>query len=790
MKKLLLSLLLIGIGAAAQPVVNIPDANFKNALLTYNPVIDSNSDGQIQVSEAEAITNLRLEFLDIVSFEGLQAFSNLESFDNWGNPVAFIDLTQNHKLVQLSIWDAQNDLSTFDTLDLSGMNFLTNLELSQNSLLHLNISGCTSLKIMNLRESPLIDLDVSNLTQLEELNIGEFGSVNDQRISGMLNLTGCAALQTLRIGETKLTSINASGCHSLLKLDCGTMPTLVSVNLQGCSGMNDLRLTYTKLSTLDLADCVSLVYIDLNGFTSTISDLDFSHCPNLDQANLSTLDLHTLNIKNGRRETNVFINESQLEFVCMDEIQIADFPMLQVLNIPVNSYCLFTPGGNYNTIKGKVTFDESNNGCDENDAPHPFLKVKINDGTNQGSTFTNASGNYYFYTDAGNFTLIPEFENPAYFTTTPTLATVNFPQNDNSVTTQDFCLTPNAVHPDLEIVVAPLVPGRPGFNAVYQIVYKNKGNQTLSGNISFNFDDALLDFIAASIVPDAQATGLLSFNYTSLMPFESRSINVSLKLNAPTETPPVNIDDQLAFSATINPVATDETPEDNVFQYTQTVVGSFDPNDKQCLEGTAVSAAQIGKYLHYMINFENTGTHVAENVVVKDVIDAVQFDINSFQILDATDGMSVKVTGNVIEFIFEGIHLPIGGHGNVLFKIRTLENLAPNTTVSNTANIFFDYNYPIVTNRADTRFANLSVKDVVADLSIRIFPNPANDIVNIKSGGILKSVALFDIGGRLIEKQFPNAESAHLDMSLKSSGLYFVKIITDKGSTTQKLLKN
>jgi len=788
MKKLLLSLLLIGAGAAAQPVVNIPDVNFKNALLTYTPVIDSNNDGQIQVSEAEAVTNLSLRYLGIVSFEGMQLFSNLALFESWGNPISFIDLTQNHKLVSIVIADDDDVLSVFETLDLSGLDLLTNVVFDNRKSHHLNVSGCSALNTLNVRNTPLIDLDVSNLAQLENLYIGTFG-LFEETISGLLNLSNCSALHSLLIENAKLTSINADGCSSLPGLDCSGIETLESVSLEGCSSISSLNFNQTKLSSLDVSDCVSLVSIELLYGLYTISSLDFSHCPNLDHVNLSSLELNTLNIKNGKNESFIGMPLT-VGFVCMDDTQLNDPEFLPHPNLNASSYCSFTPGGNYNTINGKVAFDQDNNGCEETDPVHPFMKVKINDGTNQGSTFTNSVGGYHFYTNAGNFTVTPEFENPSYFTATPPTATINFPENDNSVTAQNFCFAANAVHPDLEIVIAPVNPARPGFDAVYQIAYKNKGNQTLSGNISFNFDDALLDFISASITPSGQLTGNLLFNYANLRPFESRSINVVLNVNSPTATPPVNIDDQLVFSAAINPVATDEMPEDNAFSFTQTVVGSFDPNDKTCIEGATVSTDQIGKYLHYMVNFENTGTHVAENVVVKDVIDATQFDINSLQILSATDGMSVKINGNIVEFIFEGIHLPIGGHGNVLFKIRTLGNLAPNTTVSNTANIFFDYNHPIVTNRVDTRFAILENRDFASDNTIQIFPNPANDVVNIKAKGILKSVELFDIGGRLIEKQCPNAETARLNMSAKSSGLYFVKIVTDKGLTIQKLLKN
>lgn len=85
----------------------------------------------------------------------------------------------------------------------------------------------------------------------------------------------------------------------------------------------------------------------------------------------------------------------------------------------------------------------------------------------------------------------------------------------------------------------------------------------------------------------------------------------------------------LVYNATINSSATDETPLDNTFSYTQTVVNSFDPNDKTCLEGTRISTYLIGQYAHYMIRLENNGTANAQNIVVKDMMDLSKFDISS-----------------------------------------------------------------------------------------------------------------------------------------------------------------
>ena len=44
-------------GITNAQIVNIPDANFKAALIAYG--VDANNDGQIQVSEAQAMNTLQ-----------------------------------------------------------------------------------------------------------------------------------------------------------------------------------------------------------------------------------------------------------------------------------------------------------------------------------------------------------------------------------------------------------------------------------------------------------------------------------------------------------------------------------------------------------------------------------------------------------------------------------------------------------------------------------------------------------------------------------------------------------
>ena len=108
---------------------------------------------------------------------------------------------------------------------------------------------------------------------------------------------------------------------------------------------------------------------------------------------------------------------------------------------------------------------------------------------------------------AGSFDLTTDLENPTWFTASPLTATIPFANNNNNVTTQDFCISANGIHNDLEVVISQVMIARPGFDAGYNIVYKNKGNQPLSGNVSFDYDDAVLDFVSSIVVPNTQTTG-------------------------------------------------------------------------------------------------------------------------------------------------------------------------------------------------------------------------------------------------------------------------------------------
>ncbi|WP_422695807.1 T9SS type A sorting domain-containing protein [Chryseobacterium sp. Mn2064] len=760
------SVILITIFSVLQSqIINIPDVNFKSLLVANipymakdiygsNTIIDSNHDGEIQLSEAANISQLNFDlynmpnyaalFNNVVSTEGIKSFTNLQ---------------------KLSI----DSFPLLQSMDLSNHTTLYDLNISRCYVLSsVNLQGCSQLHDLDIFFSNIPSIDLSGLNNLYEVNITQCQLYT-------LNLNNNTNLNSLTLTSNKLQTLPLNQTPNLKFLGIAGNQ-FIALNFGSFSKLETLNCTYNKFTTIDLSQNAQLITFgcDMN--------------PNL----------QSLFIKNGINNfspnySSSFTGTPNLVYICADDFEINSVNSLlpATSSCVVNSYCSFTPGGTFYKIQGNTKVDSNNNGCDANDPTKAFQKFTITSSGTTGSMIANISGNYSIPVQAGTHTITPVLENPAYFNISPASFTVNFP-TQTSPLTQNFCLTANGNHNDLETTLIPVTAARPGFESKYKLVYKNKGTGSQSGNITFNYNNNLTTYQNATIVPDSQSAGLLNWNYTNLQPFEAREITVTLKLNTPTQTPALNGGDILHYTAQING-ATDETPADNNFVLNQTVVNSFDPNDKTCLEGTSIAQTKVGDYVHYLIRFENTGTANAQNIVVKDEIDTTKFDLSSLTPLNGSHNFVTRMTSpNVVEFIFENIQLPFDDTHNVgyvSFKIKTKSTLVAGNSFSNTAKIYFDYNAPIITNTFTTAVeTTLAISELKNDKSsISIYPNPVKETLSIQSKSEVTKVEIYDAAGRIVTSTGIKGNS--MNVSYLPKGNYIIKMFTKDNMMVQKFIK-
>ena len=260
MKNFLLLLLLMTGMAKAQIITNF-DPGFKNILVNYVTVdtnndgiaetdytgyMDTNRDGEIQVSEAQAVKSLVLGYFSGSPFMSyvLQSVAGIENFTN----VTYLDCHYNR----------------LTSLDVSGMPQLQTLKCSENKLTSLNVSGLTNLKYLDFSYNDMTSFDATGLTNLTTLK-----GFNNKLTS--LNLGNLTKLEALDCHSNSLTALSLTGLSGVFKtLDCG-FNSIATLNVTPFD-LTTLKCQFNQISVLELPNHRSLQLLECyNNNLSTLN---------------------------------------------------------------------------------------------------------------------------------------------------------------------------------------------------------------------------------------------------------------------------------------------------------------------------------------------------------------------------------------------------------------------------------------------------------------------------------------------------------------------------------------
>lgn len=849
---------------SSSQIITIPDTALKNALVNENVVrtipgsntgqspVDLNNDGEIQVSEALFVTDLLLPAnRGITSLEGIQAFTNLISFEAKANNISIIPALNIPSLKYIDL--GQNNISSFNlsgtpniewviindnllsSIDVTQSAHLWILHLSNNNISNLDLSQNPDLLSLEMFDNPLTAIDLNNnlfleslqlqntlITQLDLSNQQYFFNVDvsNTPLNQFTGLSNKFHFDYLKIENTQISSLSIDNIEVLLSSNflISNNPLLTDITISNSRGLilninNNPNLINLSATDNDLDGIITsnnmLINVILEGNVE-LGNLSFINETQLVELNINNssfqngLDLtncsiHHLFIKNGRIDAITFSGNNNIDYLCADNIEhlnlFATLSNAGLNNVNLNNYCTFNPGGDVYKVTGEARIDSDLNGCSTNDLRFTDFKFEISNGTSTAVFFESPGYDYEINLPIGNYTINPEPIVPAlYNPTTPFSASFSMGSPD---IVQDICLTPNGTVVDFSTIMFEDQPARPGFDANYILQYKNNGTAASNGVLFLNYDDARVDFISSNLAFSNNSGGNLRWDFGTMQPNEERQINLIFNINSPMEIPAVNGGDILVYNGNISPPSgiADFNTLDNDFEYFQTVVNSFDPNDITCLEGKNLNPTDVGEYLHYKVRFENTGTASAVNIVVKNEIDLTKLDITSLVPITSSHDMRTRITdGNVVEFIFENINLDFNdatNDGYLIYKIKSLPSLQLGDAIGNQAEIYFDFNFPIITNDYMVTVAQTaSINDVNLN-TVKLYPNPTNDTVKITSQSNIKAIKIFDHLGRIVKRITLVNEILEKSINLSNlkTGLYFVEVEDKNGKQTVKLAK-
>jgi hypothetical protein len=442
--------------------------------------------------------------------------------------------------------------------------------------------------------------------------------------------------------------------------------------------------------------------------------------------------------------------------------------------------------GSLFAASGEVYHDLNNNGIretGEEGIPNNLVYYR----TSNMVASTDSAGFFVIISDVSDDTLRTAINSP-YINCNPSYYVVNGPSSGN-----DFGIYVPPGISDFSVDISSPMVFRPGFSTNIFLTVKNKGSVIQNAELKLILDPSV-SFVSSSQIP-AISGDTLKWTTGTLDFWETNVIQLLV------QTPPsIAIGDSLTFIAMVNPLSQDILLSDNNDTLNSIVVGSYDPNDKQCEIGSFITPEEVAanKELEYIIRFENTGTYQADNIHIADTLDNF-LDFSTFRLISSSHPVEWTISGNATaDFYFNNIMLPptsqdeINSHGFVKYGIRCKNGLQLGNAITNTAGIYFDFNPPIITNThiltvSYSVLVEVNPQALVSNPStvVTVYPNPTNDILNIKIDNYIcnrYSISFYNTTGKCIHIISFNGNLASVDLSLLENSLYIGYLTDEKGS--------
>lgn len=445
--------------------------------------------------------------------------------------------------------------------------------------------------------------------------------------------------------------------------------------------------------------------------------------------------------------------------------------------------------GNCGTIEGMLRADvDANCTVDPTDPPIPNRILRVQPGNYWA--ITNGAGSYSTGAPYGTHTIASEVVGMD----TDCLAQHPVPVELDAAqptATVDFLLTP-MTGPDAEAFIG-ATWFRPGFATTINASARNNNAFAISG-ITLAVDyDPMLAFDSAPIAPAANSTGHIEWVLPALQPYET--IYRSFVVNTPNDVGLIGTSVSMTASITM-PVA-DEQPMNDTYVIMRTIIGSYDPNDKLARTSSHMSDSyyytDLDDFVDFTIRFQNTGTAEAINVFLLDTI-ADRFDLASFEFLASSHPTEINIEDDrVLRFDFPDIWLPdsttdpLGSQGFASFRLKPMDDLLVGETLTNAADIFFDFNEPVRTNTAVLQVdLSSGIGSEQVNVGLQLAPNPVHEQLRITAAdGATGEIEVLDPAGRNVMTGMRYAPSFELDVSDLANGIYVVRLRDESGTWRQ-----
>jgi hypothetical protein len=333
---------------------------------------------------------------------------------------------------------------------------------------------------------------------------------------------------------------------------------------------------------------------------------------------------------------------------------------------------------------------------------------------------------------------------------------------------------------------------RPGFEFEYGINVRNL-TPSASGATSVTFEfDPTLNYLSATPSPSNVSGNTITWNQTQLTAWQSRSYTI--RFQVPPDVGLLGY--ELVATADLTTANTDGNLVNNTATNLRSITGAYDPNDK--LAYTSSGSAEVwdvttDEWIDYSIRFQNTGTDTAFSVVITDTLPAT-LDPGTIIMGAASHAFTWDLRGQgTLKFYFPNILLPdsnvneAASNGFVSFRIKPMLPLLPGTTIENIANIYFDFNEPVIT-EPSVLMAEFStgIAGSTMPSGLSLSPVPVRDVLHFTSEQKLTNVHVIAADGRQVLTFKVYGSTGNIHVSELKAGTYIMVGEHSDGSTIRQ----
>jgi hypothetical protein len=89
-----------------------------------------------------------------------------------------------------------------------------------------------------------------------------------------------------------------------------------------------------------------------------------------------------------------------------------------------------------------------------------------------------------------------------------------------------------------------------------------------------------------------------------------------------------------------------------------------------------------------------------------------------------------------------------------------------------------------------TRLNSTSNLAEIKNVSVNIYPNPAQEVLNLNATSNLTQVEIIDAYGNVVNRFNPNQTQFQFPIETLAQGIYYLKISTADSNVTERFVKN